>query len=1020
MSNFDFLKSFNKQLYEIGVKLEEDVINSPRAVTADATQFLETLVKDIYKLSNNKLDSNLISFYKKIDNLYRAGEISYIYKNKLQEAYSLRNKIHNNYQNPDDEVKLALDLHKRLFYISKKYFTDYCDDKRFINIPEYKVPQKRHIHFDNCIICGRQNKNQFSNMCDSCNLKIDNLNLIFSIKNTLNDSGFTKRDLLDYGLSESEVIYFLADFSKENILIKKGEVYNINEDKLNQYLSEIDEYIEIGLLITKFYNDEITAYDVKHTLEYWKGSINQKPFVEFYRLVNLKLEKNFEENLLKNENIEKSMKLSGMDELNINVWFNHSKNEFINGDLNDAFILFNEILIKDFFKYKKRNMDEKNIKQRLNISDEIYDFWQNSFMGEDFLKRTNEIKKELILKEIKNNKTLKETLSLLRISENEFNRLFLMSKNENDEFYKKFYKEYTQKRQKTFIKHLKNNNLNKAIRISRITKSEFYKWYRLGEVEYSKFYLEVTEILMKKYLRFRKRGLKKEIILKQMNIKDEMLQSWFKHKDLAITQMFIDENAKITSNILKRGKIINALKDDLNVKEAINAAKLTPKEFLEIYNTSKREKTDFYLRFDEEFVLNRKRLFPKLLETNDFYNSIEKCEISQKDFHSWYSKDQDKYILTNRASKFYFDTTQLLMEKYLDARKSGKNKPDSARSVGLSNNVINKWLKNIHLDLFYKFNKKNDQIERDLIIKGFKDFKTIKEVSLLYDIPVNVINEFINLGKSGFMDFREVFELYEDCLIPKLLDNFLDDFKTKSYNKSLKSSKITEKELEYYYEMGKSGNEKFEKFSQDYLSLKIVLYVNAILSKKSKKIALKNSNLEADELRDNQERIDDMILKGRFNIIGEAITKNLSSGTKLAKLAGISLEEIYDWYLKGRNGDEKFKDFSLLFELGVIIPRAMAINHAKDMGVPKNWLYKKLKKELGNEEFKIWDKNGFVTQKDRLIKLDDDTVDVGKIMNLFKNSDFLKCFFKDDDPDLFNFMKNILKRNTSSQPFLET
>jgi hypothetical protein len=39
MSNFDFLKGFNNELYEIGVKLEEDVIDSPRAVTADATFF---------------------------------------------------------------------------------------------------------------------------------------------------------------------------------------------------------------------------------------------------------------------------------------------------------------------------------------------------------------------------------------------------------------------------------------------------------------------------------------------------------------------------------------------------------------------------------------------------------------------------------------------------------------------------------------------------------------------------------------------------------------------------------------------------------------------------------------------------------------------------------------------------------------------------------------------------------------------------------------------------------------------
>ena len=187
MSNFEFLKSFNKELYEIGVKLEEDVIDSPRAVTADATQFLETLVKDIYRISKNKLDSKLISFYKKVNNLYRLGEISYIYKNKLLEAYNLRNKIHNNYQNPEEEIKIAFDLHKRLFYISKKYFNDYADNKRFISIPEYNVPEKKYVNFDNCIICGCENKNKSSNMCDACNLKIDNLNLVLSIKNTFNE-----------------------------------------------------------------------------------------------------------------------------------------------------------------------------------------------------------------------------------------------------------------------------------------------------------------------------------------------------------------------------------------------------------------------------------------------------------------------------------------------------------------------------------------------------------------------------------------------------------------------------------------------------------------------------------------------------------------------------------------------------------------------------------------------------------------------------------------------------------------
>ena len=136
MSNFDFLKNFNPHLCEMGEKLESDVIKSPRAVTADATLFLETLVDDIYKLSKTKSDPNLKSFYKKVDNLYRIGEISYIFKNKLQDAYSLRSKIHDSI---GDEKDLAFDLHQRLFYISKKYFKDYCSIIKNRNLSMYTL-----------------------------------------------------------------------------------------------------------------------------------------------------------------------------------------------------------------------------------------------------------------------------------------------------------------------------------------------------------------------------------------------------------------------------------------------------------------------------------------------------------------------------------------------------------------------------------------------------------------------------------------------------------------------------------------------------------------------------------------------------------------------------------------------------------------------------------------------------------------------------------------------------------------
>ncbi len=1010
MSNFDFLKTFNSELWEIGVKLEDDVINSPRAVPADATLFLETLVEDIYSISKKKMENHLISFYKKIDNLYRMGIISYIYKNKLQDAYNLRNRIHKNYKNSKEELKLALDLHKRLYYISKKYLKDFCDDEKNIPIPDYKKPENKEIHFKNCIICGRQNEDASSNFCIDCNIKIENANLLLSIRNSFGESGFTKKDLINYGLNESEAIAFLISLSGENILMKKGQYYNINAIKFNQLIDEINEYIEISTLLTQFYTDNISANTIKNTLEYWKGGVNQKNYGQFYRLVNAKLENDFEKRILKTENIKKSMSESAMDDLNMKEWFDRKKEDFIAGELNEAFILYNEIQIKKYFNYKKRNVCEEEIRDKLELSQDIIDFWQDYFMSEDFLKKTNDIKKDLIIKEIKKNKTLNEALKSIGISQKEFERIYYMSKNSGDDFHKTFDRQYTQKRQKTFLKHLKKSNLNAAIRISKITRNEFDRWYLTGEVDYSDFYMKTTKILMEKYLAYRKRGWSKREILKKMNISTDMLKSWAKHDDLHLLAEFEQKNADITSTLIKRGKIINAIKDDKTKEEALYLAGITPEEFLEIYNNSKKERSNFHIRFDEEYRENRKRLFPKLLLSNDFYNAIQKCEITQKEFNEWYAKEQDRYLSTNMASDFYQNTTELLMKKYMRARYDGKNKPDAARSIGLSNSIVNKWIRHVEYDLFWEFKKKNDKLEIKLIIDGFKDLKSKNEVSEMYDISLKTIDEFINLGKSGFEDFKRISELYEDYVIPHLLRNFLKEFETKTYSKAIKNSRITEEELNYYYKLGMYGNEKFKDFSKAYLELKIYLYVNAIISKKSKRIAMKNSNLSKDEFMENKDRINELILGKRFKIIAEEIDKRKTTGTRLAKKVGISLDEIYDWYFKGKCGDEDFKDFSILFELGILLPRIVGYQQARSLDVPKNWLYKQIKKDIGSEEFKIWQKHGLLNQEIEYFDFEgDEGIDEEKIRTIMKDSEFLRNCFNKDESEVFKFLENTMR-----------
>ena len=704
-----------------------------------------------------------------------------------------------------------------------------------------------------------------------------------------------------------------------------------------------------------------------------------------------------------------------MDSLSVRDWFSRKKEEFIKGDLNEAFILFNELLIRQYFKLKKKNIDETKIKYQLQISEDLYSFWQNEFMGEEFIKKTTDIKKELILSEVKKNKSLKEALSYADISQKEFDRIYHLSKKNDDEFYKVFNKAYTEKRQKTFLKHLEHNSLNKAIRISKISKSEFDGWYFTGQYEYSDFYIKTTKLLMRKYLMFRQRGYNKKEILKIMGISKNVVQEWMDNTDLEICLRFKRENSIITSNLVKRGKIINALKEDKSKYEAIYSANLTPREFLDLYNASKREKGNFHLRFDEEYEANRKRLFPKLLVNNDFYNAVHKCEITQKEFNKWYFRDQDRFIATGHATDFYRDTTELLMEKYLQSRAKGKNKPDSARTVGLSNAIIDKWIRHVEYDMFWDFKRRNDNLEKDLVIRGFEDLKSKPEVSEIYDVSLKTIEEFLNLARSGFDEFREVLRLYENKLIPRQLEIFIKSIANRPLNKALKDSKLTLDELEYYYGLGKHEDMRFTNFYNTYLELKIELYVDTILAKKSHKKALKNSNLTADEYTENEEVISDLVLFGRFNIIAGELEKHKSNGNKLAKLAGITLDEIYDWYFRGKNGEEKFTEFAMMFELGVILPRVMAINHAIDLGVPKNKLHKILKKDIGLDEYKIWQKTGIIDKKNLNFCIDASDIDEKKISNILKNSEFVSFHDKKDEPEVFEFIKQAIKGNSRSK-----
>ena len=90
MSNFDFLREYDYDLWNFGDKLEHDLILSPASVVTNATRFLERVVELLIDETGTEVDLSK-EYYYRLDAVYREGHIKFGFKQSISDAYQLRN-----------------------------------------------------------------------------------------------------------------------------------------------------------------------------------------------------------------------------------------------------------------------------------------------------------------------------------------------------------------------------------------------------------------------------------------------------------------------------------------------------------------------------------------------------------------------------------------------------------------------------------------------------------------------------------------------------------------------------------------------------------------------------------------------------------------------------------------------------------------------------------------------------------------------------------------------------------------
>lgn len=203
----------------------------------------------------------------------------------------------------------------------------------------------------------------------------------------------------------------------------------------------------------------------------------------------------------------------------------------------------------------------------------------------------------------------------------------------------------------------------------------------------------------------------------------------------------------------------------------------------------------------------------------------------------------------------------------------------------------------------------------------------------------------------------------------------MDTVVYRSVRNSLEAADLTESELEKYFSLGESGDERFVKFHDEFYDIKKSIYVYHFANGKTHQIAMKESRLTPEEFEENREEIDNDLRKLKFKIVLETIIEDEKTSNVAAERAKVTVDEIYDWYFRGRDGDEDYENFFSLFHKAYVKPAVNTIQDSMDNNLSHlDNLIKVNKKHFTKRDVEIWVKHGLVDNA-ILVNLDKDEIE---------------------------------------------
>lgn len=717
-TNYKFLKDFKPELYKLAIKMEEDLLITPVSILAYSTRFLEYILHDIAGKCGYDADKKL-GYVEKINELIRFGYVDGDFAQLLIDAYITRNNsIHNhNISNSlKEDKKIAFELNETLFHIADVYYTlntNNYENHTYIEPKKQEKSKKgfnstivkQDKNFDNCIICGESTVRTKSNFCINCDNLLNYREVLAKIITDKGTNTFLKRDDFDYGFKDQ----LIKDLINQNVLQKVGNNYNILNDELDKYFILTDEFMEIDMFLADFIEGNIeNPLDSRFYLS------SEYPYANVSNVINEYYVGKSVKSMENGFSHEYALEHMGVPESIFDNWYKVKKSEFIEGNKDELFIKYNELLIKELFRLIERN-------NLLKVDDEKIDFWSKYFTGfsEKLSKKLVKQKFRAFVELFKQNYSKKDALNQVELTEKEFDEAILIHKVLADEYF-----EEIEKREKLLLSDVKKYSLKESLKKSNM------------ELVDCKSKQELTYILQQRYLGYRRESLNTNEICEILTIDIQEVDSWFEDDSFSnnYDTVRLELFKRATETYKTKSEILNDLEiSEDELEDYIARGKSGDKRFIQYYDY-----------FENVYYDNKFKTFLVEFRINKNVNvALKKADLSQKEFDV-YLKSNDKYRDEFFNLRVYYIADHIA--------KKGKISPKFLKKMGMSK----KDYQNIKDTIDQKVLEKQVELITEATINDKIIYLAAKEINCNW----KDVFDWIYMGSCGDKRFEELANEY--------------------------------------------------------------------------------------------------------------------------------------------------------------------------------------------------------------------------------------------------------------------